>query len=167
MAKRLQPARHLDLEGAYNVRELGGYRTLSGRTTRWKTHLSCGPIARTNWSPASQDALLDYGIRAVIDLRHNGELEEKPNVFSGSSRVAYYHRDVFGGQPLPEDDDIAVDAGPAERTARSYAKALDLFKDRYRDVLATLAEPSARPALFHCGAGREDREKLRQSARPL
>ncbi len=153
MAKRLQPARHLDLEGAYNVRELGGYRTLSGRTTRWKTFLRAD--SPHELSPASQDALLDYGIRAVIDLRHNGELEEKPNVFSGSSRVAYYHRDVFGGQPLPEDDDIAVDAGPAERTARSYAKALDLFKDRYRDVLATLAEPSARPALFHCAAGQD------------
>ena len=135
------------------MRELGGYRTLSGRTTRWKTFLRAD--SPHELSPASQDALLDYGIRAVIDLRHNGELEEKPNVFSGSSRVAYYHRDVFGGQPLPEDDDIAVDTGPAERTARSYTKALDLFKDRYRDVLATLAEPSARPALFHCAAGQD------------
>ena len=37
-SETLQPkpgVRHLPLEGAYNIRDLGGYTTTDGRTTRW------------------------------------------------------------------------------------------------------------------------------------
>ena len=70
-------------------------------------------------------AARDYGIRAVIDLGRNGELEEKHNVFSGSSRVAYYHRNLFGDEPLPEEDDIAVNAGAANGGVPWDSVALD------------------------------------------
>ncbi len=35
----MEPVRHLELDGAYNVRDLGGYETVGGRRTRWKTFL--------------------------------------------------------------------------------------------------------------------------------
>ena len=153
MSGPLQPARHLDLEGTHNLRDLGGYRTSEGRTTRWRMFLRADSLHQL---PAeSQAALVDYGIRAVIDLRAKIELEERPNVFSGSSDVAYYHRNLLGDEPLPEEDDIAVNAEASEGTARGYTQLLDLLKPRYRNVLATLAEPSAQPALFHCAAGQD------------
>jgi Tyrosine phosphatase family len=52
--------RHLGLAGTYNLRDTGGYRTLDGRTTRWRTFLRSDsqhrvpPMARStllrNWS---------------------------------------------------------------------------------------------------------------------
>ncbi|ECB6741077.1 protein-tyrosine-phosphatase, partial [Salmonella enterica subsp. enterica serovar Panama] len=33
------PERHIRLEAAFNVRDLGGYRTSSGATTRWRSLL--------------------------------------------------------------------------------------------------------------------------------
>ena len=37
MTANLDQKRHLDLEGSRNIRDLGGYQTIDGRTTRWKT----------------------------------------------------------------------------------------------------------------------------------
>ncbi len=62
-----QPKRHLRLEGTYNVRDIGGYRTTDGRHTRWRRLLRADSLHRL--TPASQAALVDYGVRTVIDLR--------------------------------------------------------------------------------------------------
>ena len=39
MTASLDKRRHLELEGTRNIRDLGGYQTVDGRTTRWKTML--------------------------------------------------------------------------------------------------------------------------------
>ena len=41
-----EPLRHLSLEGTYNLRDTGGYRTLDGRTTRWRTFLRSDSLHR-------------------------------------------------------------------------------------------------------------------------
>ena len=152
MVKRLEPARHLGLDGAYNIRDLGGYQTSDGRTTRWQIFLRADSMHKL--PPESQAALVDYGVRTVIDLRRNTELEERPNVFSASSsQVKYYHQDLVGDKfseelatgPPPED--------PSARRAWSYAAILDYRQAHVRQTLATLSEPSTRPALFHCAGG--------------
>ena len=56
----MQPARHLDIDGAYNVRDLGGYPTLDGRSTRWKTFVRAASLH--SLPPDSRAALIDYGI---------------------------------------------------------------------------------------------------------
>ena len=38
--------RRLDLAGTYNLRDTGGYRTLDGRTTRWRTFLRSDSLHR-------------------------------------------------------------------------------------------------------------------------
>ena len=151
MARLLEPARHLALEGAYNVRELGGYRTADGRTTRWRTFLRADSLHRL--SPGSQVALLDYGLRVVIDLRGNGELEERPNVFAGSSDVAYCQQDIDGTASKAE---MVGSSPPDDRTKRrawGYTVILDHRRTLIRETLAILSEPGAWPALFHCAGG--------------
>ena len=152
MANSPQPTRHLDLEGTYNVRDLGGYRTADGRTTRWRTFLRADSLHRL--SAESQASLIDYGLQAAIDLRGSSELEERPSVFSGSSDVVYYHRNLLGDEPLAGTEYILVREA-SERIANSYTSWLDLLKPRFGEVLATLAEPGARPAIFHCASGQD------------
>ena len=48
----LQGKRHLPLEGAYNIRDIGGYPTASGATTRWRTFLRADSLHRL--TPAAQ-----------------------------------------------------------------------------------------------------------------
>ena len=88
------------MEGAYNVRDLGGYLTVDGRRTRWRMFLRAAGLHRL--TPDDQDRLVQYGVRTVIDLRRTREVEESPNVFAASRRVSYHHQNLLGDDPLAE-----------------------------------------------------------------
>ncbi len=149
----MQPTRHLDIGGAYNVRDLGGYPAMNGRRTRWKTFIRAASLH--GLPRESQDALIDYGIRTVIDLRRTHELEEKPNVFAGSSAIAYLHQNLIGDEPLAGTDDSVETGEAAERILRSYSSWIDHCQPQIRRTLSTLADPASRPAMFHCAGGKD------------
>ena len=69
--RTLDPRRHLEIDGANDVRDLGGYPTQDGRETCWRRFVRADDLCRL--SPAGQAALLDYGVRTVIDLRRARE----------------------------------------------------------------------------------------------
>jgi len=55
----------------FNVRDLGGLPTLDGRFTRWGAIVrfdSLGALTEAGWS-----ALVEHGVRTVIDLRNESE----------------------------------------------------------------------------------------------
>lgn len=83
----LHGKRHLPLEGAYNIRDIGGYPTPDGTTTGWRTFLRADSLHKL--TPAAQQELIDYGLRTVVDLRFDHECSTAPNVFAASDEVAY------------------------------------------------------------------------------
>ena len=153
MAGGLEPRRHLDLEGAYNIRDIGGYATSDGRSTRWQTMLRADSLHKL--TPASKRALIEYGVRTVIDLRTTDELQQAPDVLSNSSDVSYIHRNILG------DPRESVTSGPpaslvgAKRLLELYTTMLDQRRAVMVETLETLAAPEALPALFHCFAGKD------------
>ncbi len=150
----MKPMRHLELEGIYNLRDLGGYETADGYRTRWKTFLRSDSVHRL--SPASQEALIGYGLRTVIDLRREAEAEEAPNVFAKSDAVVYLHQNLKEHDPQAVVPETPADLDVPHFIAWAYtAKNLDLRHDRFRETLATLAAPGVLPALFHCSGGQD------------
>ncbi len=149
----MQPLRHLDLEGAHNVRDLGGYETVDGRRTRWKTFLRSDGMHRL--TSRDQEQLLRYGVRTVIDLRRTEEVRSQPNVFADSDSVAYLRRNLTGDDWTSNALDSIPDLDQAQRMARNYVRSLDTRQASYREVLATLASPGVLPAIFHCTAGKD------------
>lgn len=141
--------RHLPLDGTYNVRDIGGYRTVDGRRTRWRTLFRADSLHRL---PASAQAmLLDHGIRTIVDLRYASEVAEAPNVFDGSNRVRYL------GLPLLEDP-AARTEGPVagvRSLADSYRYALEFRASRIVDILRGFTSAEGLPALVHCTAGKD------------
>ena len=83
----IDPRRAIAVEGASNVRDLGGYETLDGRQTRWRALFRAADIHAL--SPSAQSTLIDAGVRTVIDLRGSRELTEAPSVFKDLSGVQY------------------------------------------------------------------------------
>src|SRR5215216_461237 len=93
-----QLERVMALEGARNLSALGGWRRLVGRQTRWRTLYRSDSSHR--FSPNAQEQLLALGLRTIVDLREDDEIEADPSVFCASTQVNYFWR-PFWGEPLP------------------------------------------------------------------
>ncbi len=148
LAEAFHPRRWLRLDGAYNVRELGGYATSDDRTTRWGRFVRADALHRV--SRAGRARLVEYGVGTVIDLRTTRETVDQPSLFASSSEVEYLHLNLGGdtdpaGHPPPD-----YNPGPL---AVSYGVLLDRRSDVVREVLATMARPSGKAVLFNCLGG--------------
>ena len=153
MAGDLDPRRHLELEGTVNTRDVGGYATRDGRQTRWGKLLRSDSLHQL--SPASQQTLIDWGLRSVLDLRKSREMQEKRNVFFGSDRVQYYHQNMVGDTLIRERESIPEGLDYVEHMRWSYSVVLDRRKSHIHDTLCLLSQPGTMPALVHCAGGTE------------
>jgi hypothetical protein len=139
----------IELQGAYNARDLGGLRTKDGRITR------PGVIYRgdslDNITPGDEKILFDkLGIGTIIDLRTKAETESKDLNFP----VPRYRYSVLvegrlGHEPFPSDD-------PAE-LAKVYLSNLDHGREAVKATLDIIALNlrAGVATMFHCAAGRD------------
>ena len=138
--------RHLNLEGTYNLRDTGGYPTLDGRAIRWRTLLRSDSLHRL--PPVAQTTLMGYGVRTVLDLRRSDELHMAPNVFVGSSDVAYHNVSLLTDTP-------PIRQQAPRPLVDTYRLILDQRQEQLRQALATLAMTGGLPAVVHCTAGKD------------
>jgi protein-tyrosine phosphatase len=142
-------ARHLELDGCYNARDLGGLRTTDGRTTRWGALVRADALDEL---PAhAWDMLLDRGVRTVIDLRN--ECEYRPHAAPRPKAITTIQL------PLDNNEDREFwrtwESGPQFGTPLYYQPHVEQFPDRSARVLTTIAQAPPGGVLFHCGAGRD------------
>lgn len=136
------PSRHLPLHGTRNLRDVGGYRTVDGRRTRWRTLLRSDELTSL---PADARAELEaIGIRQVIDLRWPEELSRAPNVFHGSSTVRYAHVSLLAEDPTPQ---VGL--------AGMYLHLFDERSAQLARVVRLLAVDDGLPAVVGCAAGKD------------
>ena len=140
----------LNLPHIYNIRDIGGYPTKSGKITRRRTFIRSESLGRI--SPKSQQALIDYGIRTIVDLRKISETIDDPNVFLDSSVVYYHHQDMVGNMVFHEKP---PDVEHAKHVSESYSQILDQRKTSIGQILSTLASPNILPAIYHCAGGQD------------
>lgn len=131
--------RHLRLAGTRNLRDVGGYPAGPGRQTRWRTLLRTDALDQL--PAASQDELIELGLRCVVDLRWDHELEHRPSVFATSDRVQY------ASIPLLRDE--FVEAG----VAATYLHMLDTRAEALAAVVRSLLQPDGLPAVIGCAGG--------------
>ena len=149
----IDPRRGIPVEGAYNVRDLGGYATSDGRQTRWRTLFRAADIHAL--SPSAQSTLTDAGVRNVIDLRGSQELVEAPSVFKDRPDVQYHPCNMTGDTLINKWGTIPVPEDSSVRLSTMYSTVIDERGDMVRTILESLAEPGALPAVFHCTAGKD------------
>lgn len=161
MNRSLEPRRHLGLGGSFNVRDIGGFVTADGRTTRWKMLLRSDNLHAL--LPESQEYLIAYGVRTIIDLRSDNELCDSPDVFERSANVRYCHHNMVGGTEPDNFDgpreeiraalNLRDEAEGPLNGARTYCMWLDFRRAAIREILALIATPTQLPALYHCAGG--------------
>jgi len=151
MGQAVEYKRLIDVEGAYNVRDLGGYQTADGRLTRWGVYLRADNM--NDISEGGKAALLSYGLKRIIDLRQTNSVEETPNVFESSKDPEYLRINIIGDEEPPGWSDAAESLVGAENLFNLYRLMLDHCQERFAEVMTKLSEPEALPAIYHCQAG--------------
>jgi hypothetical protein len=72
----LQRSRDLLWDGLLNVRDLGGHPTEDGGETRYDSIIRADSVRQL--SDQGWAALVDYGVKTIVDLRTNDELAADP-----------------------------------------------------------------------------------------
>lgn len=146
-AKRV---RNLAWDACYNAREVGGYSAADGRQTRWQALVRADNLHRL--TPAGQAALRDYGVRTIIDLRMEHELQRHPNPFAAQGADGaprYLHL------PLMDlETDAAYEAAVA--TQGEYIAIVERGKQLIGRVIKAVAASLVQGGvLVHCHGGKD------------
>ena len=144
------PDRSFHIPNVLNARHLGGLPTAGGRLTRSKTMIRSAHLAQLD--VAGIQAIANQGIRTVIDLRWQFELNRDPNPFqTQSSLVGFHHISLLGDTY----EQWRATLGSADDGARGYTHNLDNFKPQMLTLMRTIASAPPGGVLFHCFAGKD------------
>jgi hypothetical protein len=138
--------RHLDWDGCFNVRDLGGLRAASGRETRWGAVVRADAVDRL--TAAGWAALHAHGVRTVIDLRNVDEVE--PDVAPRPAGLATVHLPLDGIEDAEFWDHWKEQAPPLY-----YGPFLGRFPGRVAAVMTAIARARPGGVLIHCVGGRD------------
>ena len=148
------PARHLNLDGACNFRDLGGYPGQGGRLVRWRQIFRSNHLGHLTEADAA--VLRSLGVRSAFDFRGT---EERAAALCGIREIEVHS--------LPVEPTVVASlrAIMSSGTTLSRDHALEVMRNSYRDyvqqntarfraLFAHLLEDRAR-LVIHCTAGKD------------
>jgi protein-tyrosine phosphatase len=144
------PERVLNFPSLLNARDLGGYPTVDGCETRWRSLLRSDDLAQL--TSGGLQAFSSYGIETVVDLRWPEEVAANPTPITRALKHIRYEQ-VSLLTPTPHE----------WRVRRADSKAKELWnrtmlqqvRVEIKQVLEIIATASSGPLLFHCLAGKD------------
>lgn len=150
ISDKMQPTnRNLTFPNLLNARDLGGWRTRTGQLTRWRSLLRTDDLYRL--APAGVQALLDYGVTTVIDLRWPADAHTHPNPFHATPGLVNHQQISLLGS--------SVEAWRAThpRSAKELfnCTTLDYAQTEVRAALQAIAVAPPGVVLFHCVSGKD------------
>ena len=148
------PARHFNLAGASNFRDLGGYPGRDGRAIRWRQIFRSNHLGHL--TEADVDVLRGLGLKSAFDLRG---IDERATAMCAIEEIAVHSLPIEptvvgelralldAGSPLSSTE--AADA--MRNSYRSYVRE---NTPRFHALFAHLLEDRA-PLVIHCTAGKD------------
>ncbi|MFN8024188.1 MAG: tyrosine-protein phosphatase [Acidimicrobiales bacterium] len=146
----VDPRRIVRLDAVHNFRDLGGYPARDGLLTRWRTIYRADGLYRL--SDADVEVIRGLGLRTVVDLRTQRELDERGTFPHQLIEVHFTHHPVIDTTWAVEDQ---VDREAHEFLVWAYTDMLGQGAARFAGAITQLAQPGALPAVFHCAAGKD------------
>ncbi|MEO6571758.1 MAG: tyrosine-protein phosphatase [Ilumatobacteraceae bacterium] len=151
MIDAVVPQRHIEFEGSTNFRDLGGYPSTLGGTTRW------GRVYRADGLHAltvdDLERFASLGIVTVYDLRTDDERAESPDA------VPSIHVSVMGRLLATRDTpDFAALVGHDDGVTFMRDMCVGLLEHAAPEigrVLTGLSTDEHLPGVFHCTAGKD------------
>lgn len=154
-ADSLPQPRAIALEGASNLRDLGGYRTATGQRVRFGILYRSATLATLTDRDVAAVAAL--GLRTIVDLRGEREAAARPSRLpNGATRIplgieptvgASLH-DLMLREQATGEDVVAL-------LRQAYLDYGTRFIGAYRGLFDLLLDPARHALLFHCSAGKD------------
>lgn len=147
--------RVLPLEGASNLRDLGGWRTADGRRVRHGRVFRSAALHGLTESDLVR--LSETGLRTVCDLRGTREAARAPSRLPPGAEAHPLPIEPFVGASLKDmlERGAATGEGATDLLRQAYLAYVSDHLPAYRRLFALLLEEARRPLLFHCSAGKD------------
>ena len=146
------PRRLIGLEAVHNFRDLGGYPTAGGRTTKWRTLFRSDGLYRLRGAD-DMSRVMQLGLKSVIDLRTEREQREQGIFPIDDIEVTFHHLSIvdvtWSDTETPEFED------EVEFLVWGYRDMLEIGSSRFADAMHVLAQTESLPGVFHCAAGKD------------
>jgi protein tyrosine/serine phosphatase len=153
----LSPSRDLVWDGCLNVRELGGLPTADGGETRRGAIVRADSVRQL--SDEGWRALVDHGVRTVLDLRGDHEREDDPPAELPVEvvHVPFMEASEAEWEEIAEEIEAAATAAPdiATSTRDVYLIFLERFKDNVAASVSALARAPEGGIVIHCVGGKD------------
>lgn len=148
---------HVPLEGIFNLRDLGGYSTVDGKTVRE------GCLFRSDELHALTEADVEIvkalGVRVLFDLRNQVERDLHPNPAFDDVIVHERQAPPQDSSGMTLEEKLAAGEAPAQADDDEfggiYVILLTYLRDELRHIVELAAEADEKPLLFHCVAGKD------------
>lgn len=156
---QVKPGGQIKLEGAVNIRDLGGYKTTDGKTVKPYKLIRAAELANLSESDIKK-LTSTYGLAEIIDFRTNSEAKAKPD--PTIKNVSYVHDSIMkdNGSSTSTQDMIASFAKmdnpeqfliSANKSFVTDQQSLDGYKLFFQQLL----ENKKGSVLWHCTAGKD------------
>ena len=135
--------RTISWDGCVNVRDLGGLPTEDGGATRFRVVVRADDVSAL--SPDGWNALVEYGVRRIVDLRHEDAPYEAP--------VELVRVPLLDAAGIAEIDGLLLEVDdPSEWRCRQYLFFLERFQPSFAHAATAVAEANG-TVLVHCAGG--------------
>lgn len=153
----LQRSRDLVWDGLLNARDLGGHRTTDGSETRFGSVVRADSVRQL--SDKGWASLVDYGVKTVVDLRANEELEADPpaELPVDVVHVPFMETDAKDWTEIEEEVEAAAKAAPdvTGATRDVYLIFLEHFRHNVAAAIRAVAEAPEGGVVIHCAGGKD------------
>ena len=153
--KKNEQVRVLPLESGFNFRDMGGYKTTSGKSVRWRKVLRSEEM--NSLTPSDLDYLNNIPLRTVVDFRSEKEINESPDK-KPASVTDSYELTINPGIHSSMTDISMLTAENGEEFMKEIYRSFvteEAIIDRYKFFFSLLQSESKLPLLFHCTAGKD------------
>ena len=146
--------RKLSMDGSYNTRELGGYKTADGKSVKWGVLFRSDKLS--DISLEDQKYLKNLGIQRIVDFRSKAEKTEDPDKIPDGMTYIEMPIEVDGAMRTKIE---AILKGEINRNVKDFLiEANEEFIKNYSHIYSKFLKDLAKeqkPTMFHCTAGKD------------
>lgn len=150
--------RHIQLDGVGNFRDIGGYKTDCGRQVQWGKLYRSASLYKASEADIKR-ITQDLGVRHVIDLRKERELDLEPHPQALLDQIEYHWLPINLDGTARDDIDRRLEEGSAASAFEGLLMDVNraMVSEHKADIERwfNIVLSNDAPTLFHCTEGKD------------